>query len=116
VKVVYKPVRRFREEGGLLTKNVTYTYKQVTEILNSRDEPAVITFVDQVPKSQDEKLKVTLVEPNIPKQKQGAPPPNPRLNTQNNVEWRLELKAGETRTVTIQYTVEFPANKKVEGL
>ena len=58
VKVVYKPVRRFREEGGLLTKNVTYTYKQVTEILNSRDEPAVITFVDQVPKSQDEKLKV----------------------------------------------------------
>jgi len=51
-------VRRFREEGGLLTKNVTYTYKQVTEILNSRDEPAVITFVDQVPKSQDEKLKV----------------------------------------------------------
>lgn len=58
MKVVYKPVRRFREEGGLLTKNVTYTYKQVTEILNSRDEPAVITFVDQVPKSQDEKLKV----------------------------------------------------------
>lgn len=58
VKVVYKPVRRFREEGGLLSKNVTYTYKQVTEILNSRSEPAVITFVDQVPKSQDEKLKV----------------------------------------------------------
>ena len=56
------------------------------------------------------------MEPNIPKQKQGAPPPNPRLNTQNNVEWRLELKAGETQTVTIQYTVEFPANKKVEGL
>ena len=61
VKVVYKPVRRFREEGGLLSKNVTYTYKQVTEILNSRSEPAVITFVDQVPKSQDEKLKVRFV-------------------------------------------------------
>lgn len=58
VKVVYKPVRRFREEGGLLSKSVTYTYKQVTEIMNSRSEPAVITFVDQVPKSQDEKLKV----------------------------------------------------------
>ena len=58
MKVVYKPVRRFREEGGLLSKSVTYTYKQVTEIMNSRSEPAVITFVDQVPKSQDEKLKV----------------------------------------------------------
>lgn len=60
VRVVYKPVRRFREESGLLSKNVTYTYKQVTEIINTRDEPAVITFLDQVPKSQDEKLKVEL--------------------------------------------------------
>ena len=58
VKVVYKPVRRFREEGGLISKTVTYTYKQVTEINNTRNEPAVITFVDQLPKSQDEKLKV----------------------------------------------------------
>ena len=58
MKVVYKPVRRFREEGGLISKTVTYTYKQVTEINNTRNEPAVITFVDQLPKSQDEKLKV----------------------------------------------------------
>ena len=60
VKVVYKPVRRFREEGGLISKTVTYTYKQVTEINNTRNEPAVITFIDQLPKSQDEKLKVCM--------------------------------------------------------
>lgn len=58
MKVVYKPVKRFRVESGLLSKNVTYTYKQVTEICNSRAEPAVITFQDQIPKSEDEKLKV----------------------------------------------------------
>ena len=58
VKVVYKPVKRFREETGLLSKNVIYTYKQVTEICNARSEPAVVTFKDQIPKSEDEKLKV----------------------------------------------------------
>ena len=134
VRVVYKPVKRFREESGLISKNVTYTYKQVTELCNTRSEPAVVTFTDQVPKSQDEKLKVSatyilcllqssclslqvsLVEPVIAKQKQGLPPPNPRLNGQNNVEWRLQLKAGESRSVCIHYTVEFPANKQVEGL
>ena len=62
VKVVYKPVRRFREEGGLISKTVTYTYKQVTEVNNTRNEPAIITFVDQLPKSQDEKLKVRTLE------------------------------------------------------
>lgn len=61
MKVVYKPVRRFREESGLLSKTVTYTYKQVTEICNTRSEPAVVTFTDQVPKSQDERLKVSRV-------------------------------------------------------
>lgn len=60
--------------------------------------------------------QVTLTEPVIGKQKQGAPPPNPKLNAQSNIEWRLELKPEETRSVTIQYTVEFPANKEVEGL
>ena len=59
MKVVYKPVSRFREETGLISKTVVYRYKQVTEILNTRSEPAVITFTDQVPKSEDEKLKVS---------------------------------------------------------
>lgn len=58
VKVVYKPVRRYREEGGIISKNVTYTYKQVTELCNTRSEPAVVTFTDQIPKSEDDKLKV----------------------------------------------------------
>ncbi len=56
------------------------------------------------------------MEPNIPKVKQGAPLPNPHLNAKNNLEWKLELGPEETKSVTIQYTVEFPANKEVEGL
>ncbi len=52
----------------------------------------------------------------IVKQKQGAPLPNPRLNGENNIEWKVELKPEATQSVTIQYTVEFPAHKEVEGL
>lgn len=58
VKVVYKPVRRYREEGGILSKNVVHTYTQVTEITNTRSDTTIITFLDQVPRSYDEKLKV----------------------------------------------------------
>lgn len=61
-------------------------------------------------------MQVTLTEPVIGKQKQGAPPLNPKLNSQNNMEWRLELKPNETRPITVQYTVEFPAKEQVEGL
>ena len=58
VKVVYRPLKRFRETGGLISKVVTHTYQQVTEITNTREETATVTFTDQVPYSQEEKLKV----------------------------------------------------------
>lgn len=72
--------------------------------------------MDTVLSYQLSTMQVTLVEPNIPKVKQGSAPPNPHLNTENNVEWKLELAAEETKTVTVQYTVEFPVTKEVEGL
>lgn len=56
--MVYKPVERHREQTGLISKTVVYTYKQVTEIVNNRSETAVVTYTDQIPKSSDEKLKV----------------------------------------------------------
>ena len=58
MRVVYKPVERHREQTGLISKTVVYTYKQVTEIVNNRSETAVVTYTDQIPKSSDEKLKV----------------------------------------------------------
>ena len=139
MRVVYKPVKRLREEAGLLSRTVTYTYQQVTELLNTRSEPAIISFTDQLPRSEDEKLKVrvqwqciqylvhplppspvclqvTLVEPVLQKKRAGAPLPNPHLNSSNNLVWRLEVAAGQTHTVTLHYTVEFPANRRVEGL
>ena len=61
MKVVYKPVHRFREESGLITVSVVYTYRQVTEITNNRKESATILFTDHIPLSRDDKLKVLLV-------------------------------------------------------
>lgn len=58
MRVVYKPVRRFREQTGLVSKSVLYTYKQVTELTNNRQEPAIVTFTDHIPLSRDTRLKV----------------------------------------------------------
>ena len=52
----------------------------------------------------------------LAKQKVGDPPPNPHLNSAHNLVWRLELIAGESRSLLVHYTVEFPAGKRVEGL
>ena len=58
VKVVYKPISRVRGESGLINVSVNFTYIQVTEITNTRNEPTTVFFTDQIPLSRDDKLKV----------------------------------------------------------
>ena len=66
MRVVYKPLKRFREQSGLLSRSVTYTYRQVTEVTNTRSEPAILSFTDQLPRSEDEKLKVRVQRYSVP--------------------------------------------------
>ena len=47
-----------RGESGLINVSVNFTYTQVTEITNNRDEPTTVFFTDQIPLSRDDKLKV----------------------------------------------------------
>ena len=58
IKVTYKPLERYREQSGILSKTISYTMKQLTVIKNTLSERAIITLTDHVPRSQEEKLKV----------------------------------------------------------
>lgn len=58
VRVVYKPVHRLRSESGLINVSVNFTFTQVTEVNNTRDEATILHFTDQIPLSRDDKLKV----------------------------------------------------------
>ena len=55
---MYKPISRVRGESGLINVSVNFTYTQVTEITNTRNEPTTVFFTDQIPLSRDDKLKV----------------------------------------------------------
>jgi len=58
IKVTYKPLQRYREQSGILSKTISYTMKQLTVVKNTLSDRAIITFTDHVPRSQEEKLKV----------------------------------------------------------
>lgn len=62
IKVTYKPLQRYREQSGILSKTVNYTMKQSTVIKNTLSDQAIITLTDHVPRSQEEKLKVSFIK------------------------------------------------------
>ncbi|XP_041355012.1 protein F37C4.5-like isoform X4 [Gigantopelta aegis] len=114
VRVTYKPLSKFRESSGIFSKTACTKYKQVTEVKNSHDYAISVELRDQLPRSSDEKIKVTLIEPTIdmkhPEKNQDV-----SLTKNNHVVWQLKLDKQETREITLRYSVEHPASEEIES-
>ena len=59
--------------------------------------------------SNDDKIKVNLVEPAIKKDSTSI-----RINKQNNLEFDLNLASGKTEEITIKYSIDHPSDKEIE--
>lgn len=118
VKVEYKPLKRYREQIGIISKYVVWNFRQDIQIENFRDNQIKLRLIDQAPNSLDGNIVVKLQQPNL--QPIPNPPPeqmpNPYLERDGIIHWEIDLAPGKSEAISIQYTVEFPKNIKVNGL
>ncbi|XP_065057197.1 protein F37C4.5-like isoform X2 [Rhopilema esculentum] len=119
IKVTYKPLRKFMQRTGVVSKSTQTDYHQQISVKNTKTTTIKIKIRDQLPKSSEDKLKVILKEPAIPslKQKGSAGEEQPvKLTDKNHIEWNLEIKPSETKELNMKYTVEHPADIAISGL
>ncbi|XP_055328658.1 protein F37C4.5-like [Paramacrobiotus metropolitanus] len=112
IKIKYRPVRRFNEQVGLLNKMNVVTYVQEIEVNNTRSDAVHIVIVDQVPRSTEEKLKVTLIDPPLTRERPDAK--GFLLNHDNNIEHAIDVKERSSYTWTVKYKLEYPSDKEIE--
>lgn len=59
VKITYKPVKKFQQRSGVISKSDTTNFHQVIEIKNTKLQPVKIIVTDQCPMTQiTDKIKV----------------------------------------------------------
>eukprot|EP01105_Mastigella_eilhardi_P022385 TRINITY_DN5506_c0_g1_i2.p2 TRINITY_DN5506_c0_g1~~TRINITY_DN5506_c0_g1_i2.p2 ORF type:complete len:271 (+),score=67.13 TRINITY_DN5506_c0_g1_i2:992-1804(+) len=104
VKVEYKQPSEVKDQSGLFSKSNLQTWTSQVTVKNTKSKPIAVVIYEQLPISSDEKIKVTLVEPDIKKSD------NVKINPNNNIEWRYHIDAGKSRVVPCKYTVESPVN------
>ncbi|VDP67929.1 unnamed protein product [Echinostoma caproni] len=114
IKVNYRPLFKYRESSGSGSKHATLTFKQLIEVRNTFDRPIRLMVMDQVPVSGECKIKVNLIEPSIKHPEKYDRNKPIRMNKFNNVEWDLDLQPGETRELTLKYSIEHPANEDLD--
>ena len=103
LRVEYRPVTKFRQETGMISKSSVEMRSQKIVVKNTRSEAVKLTLLEQLPLSGDEKLKVALVAPTLAKD--GGKEPI-SLNKDNNLEWILNLAAGQERQLELRYSIE----------
>ena len=58
IKVTYKPLRKYVQRTGVVSKSTQTDYRQQISIKNTKTTTIKIKIRDQLPKSSEEKLKV----------------------------------------------------------
>jgi len=98
---------KFNENKGMIVKTKTTSYRHVTKIKNTKSDAIEIAVFDQLPLSNEDKIKVTLVKPDLQKEKDVI------LNENNNMRWQFKIPAGETKVIEYQYSVDYPKEKEI---
>lgn len=107
VKIDYKPLHRRRDTGGASKMN-SQTFSHKIIVTNTRPAEADVIVQDQYPKSNDDKIRVRLIEPNA---EEG---PNHAVNDAHNIEWRAIVKSNHATEIPYSFAVDWPLDKEVD--
>ena len=144
IQVTYaKPTVR-RATSGFFNKEDCAIFTRVCRITNTKPTPVSLAILDQVPVSEDERLRVSILEPKglakegdsvkvgaeiststvsttsgvaaAAKGNLGWGRGSVRLGKGGNVTWELKLEKGKAVKLTLEYEARIPSGQKIVGL
>ncbi len=107
ISVKHKRVQKFTEDTGLTNSGKRITYEYLITIQNNKKTAEHVIVADQVPLSRNEKVVVKLLSPDA---KEAKP------TDEGTLKWKLDLKPGEKRELTVKFTVEYANDVSVTGI
>jgi uncharacterized protein (TIGR02231 family) len=128
VKVIYKPTHKFKSSVGLINKSAASGNEQRIVVKNNkRSEAILITLHEPIPKSADEKIKVTLTSPSIAKPstdgttKAGEdtrivhmPSVGAEMDDLNNLLWTETIAPEHEKDFIIKWSIDCPTTEQLE--
>jgi len=108
IKVTYKPVKKFKEQTGLISKTTITTHEQVIEIKNTTKNEIKILVKEQLPLSNDDKIQIKLIEPVI----KGSTVA--KINASNNIEFEMKIAGNKQEDLKVKYSIDHPASEEIE--
>jgi len=111
VKVEFKE-SVFTSIKGVVSKSSQAKYQHDITVKNSKGKEILCDIYDQLPKSQEDKAKVTVLRPVIEdREREGGCTLSPK---NNSLHWKVKVAPGKQFDVTYEYQIDYPADKLIE--
>jgi uncharacterized protein (TIGR02231 family) len=101
------PEKQHKMQTGRLFKQRVSNTCRLIELRNGRNEPVNISLFEQLPLSNEDRVKVKLIEP-ADLEKNGV-----ILNEHNNLRFSFELQPQEKRTIKVEFEISYPTDKEI---
>jgi uncharacterized protein (TIGR02231 family) len=107
VHIERKLLNRVTDISGLFSKTRKTRYEILIIAENRKKTPQTLSLRENVPVSQDERVKVEII---LPRPDEATPDANGILT------WQIHLAPGEKREFRVQYSIEAPVDLNVGGI
>ena len=104
------PDETFQKTAGMFKKENVKSFSRKIQLHNHYQQEIDLALFDQLPKSDNEKAKVKLIEPkesDVSNKEDGS---KIFINEHNNLRFSLKLQGGEKVIVPFAYDISFPAD------
>ena len=113
IRILYAPPKRFKEPIGLLKNSCKLSLERKTTIKNTKQTAVTMIVTDQVPFSDDEKIKVHISKPKLSHDAakvklSDSVTANASINKEKNIEWEFNLPANGEVVLDLHYNVTWP--------
>ncbi|KHJ90290.1 hypothetical protein OESDEN_09870, partial [Oesophagostomum dentatum] len=120
VHIDYKPV-------GIIAKSSSTIHDQPIVVKNSRADPVILTIKEPIPRSTDERIRITLLSPTVQPSEQQKSEESNEPNSEaepfketavmdgTTLKWRVSVPGGGKSTeYHVKWSVEHPNDEKVQ--
>jgi uncharacterized protein (TIGR02231 family) len=107
VKVEFKPVKVKEGKAGMIKKSKTENTSHKIVITNNKAQQIEISVFEQVPLSEDDKVKVKIIKPDLKESNEAV------LNEFNNLKWHVKLDPQAKKKIELEYQVDFPVDNSL---
>ena len=102
----------FKTTRGMVGKVIQAKYQHDIVVKNSKGTEISCEIFDQLPKSQEDKVKVVVLRPRLEeREREGACMLVPE---NSSVRWRVKVPAGKNFETTFEYQIDYPADKLID--